>query len=561
MALLTIELRKKLAKRDGIGAGNFLFHVCELAQKEIENPFMYISKTTTLPDGTLSNKFSLKSVKRICEQLASWYLENEIKAKDLLAIYLEDCVDYFFHYLALTSIGAIPVFINGKMKCEQALAFCQSITANGILTDHIHYAQIIKNGNVNTKLGGFGLKIRDEIRVSQLNLPAWYPYKHAQDEAVMICHTSGTTGVPKPVLLEHGRYFQGILDFLNNSAEYVDYPAYYGKHRMLSLLPTAHNSGVAYFMRAALAQIDFVVLNDSTTEKLISEIKTFKPSIIVSFPCNFVELATNTISENDLRGISYWISTGDASHQVHIKKLTKLGNQYDKGVFNNGSCYIDCLGSSEMGSSLFRLAHREGLNIPLRCIGSPMSWVQAAIFDENNSEIIGPGRIGKLGVKSPSVTRGYWKNEELNSKFKNGEYFLTGDMVYKDFEGRFYQVDRISDLIKTKNGVMPSILAEEIILQKMPGIIDCTIVGLDQNQDGYQIPIVFLVTDNTKRTASNETTINKINRWLVYNGLPFIEYVQFITKNELPSGITGKVLKRKLRNEYEQKIFFQDGHE
>lgn len=263
-------------------------------------------------------------------------------------------------------------------------------------------------------------------------------------------------------------------------------------------------------------------------------IQQFRPSVVASFSAFYAEMALLDLSAFDLSSVSYWISTGDASHQAHIKKIMKVGHYYKNGSFAEGSCYLDTFGSSEMASALFRILHTPETQHPLRCIGQPFPWVEGAILNEFG-EKLKAFTIGKLAVKSPTTTY-YWNNSSLTFSSYLSGYFLTGDIAYQDEQGRFYQIDRVTDVSQTLNGLVYSTLTEEIILYHFPEIIDCTVVGLT-------LAIVVFDGDNSMQNILLSSVNDVLKK---YHQAP-LENIYQITKSNLPVGATGKVLKRVLR--------------
>ena len=116
------------------------------------------------------------------------------------------------HYLALTSLGAIPVLVNGAMKPEIAIRFIGRIGVKAVYTDTRRHAAISADADESC-----GLLITDAIAAGaeggwqDRSLPSIYPYRHAPGDPVLICHSSGTTGMPKAITLS-------IINFLRASA-------------------------------------------------------------------------------------------------------------------------------------------------------------------------------------------------------------------------------------------------------------------------------------------------------------------------------------------------------
>ena len=169
-----------------------------------------------------------------------------------------------------------------------------------------------------------------------------------------------------------------------------------------------------------------------------------------------------------------------------------------------------------------------------------MSVNECKIFDKNFVEL-GSGEVGQIGLKGDNVFVGYYKNDKAYRESFFGDYFLTGDIGYRDDKGKYYFSDREKDLI-IKSGV--NILPGEVeeVIFKLPGVQSAAVVGVPDEYFGESI-IAFVQKKDYLLTEAD--VINILSENLQPLKIP--SRVIFI--DEMPVGPSGKILKRKLREE------------
>lgn len=512
-----------------IGAGNFFNILCS-KETDHNRPVFILDEPILLPSGEKTTSLSLGQVKTAADDYSLWYQSQGITPKDPVALFLTDTVDYFLHYLALTQIGAIPVMINGKLAEDIALRFMENV-------DVVMLISTKSNCRIFKPLLDFSTSKINSVDVATISSPKAGKiehYRHAANDPVLLGHTSGTTGIPKAVQFNHEGFFFGVQQQIHKQVG----------SRIMSALPHSHASAVSILVSALLRGALIKVQSKKGPEELFRAISEFKPDFFVSFPKTYVDMCRYDLEDYDLSSISYWLSTGDSNHERHIKQLIAQGSHIYKGELKHGSIFIDNLGSSEFGFAIFRHIHRPDTDKFDRCIGSPFEWVEAAVLSDKG-EAMPNGEIGLLGVKSKSVTSGYWNNTFLSEKNRLSGYWLTGDLVFKHDDGLFYHVDRTTDPIHTVKGVIYSCQTEELILNKFPEIFDCSLVGID-NDLGTQDPVLVVEGCND---AQEEELMTRINAFLHENTISQIKRLIMKKVNE-NIGVTGKVLKRVVRSKY-----------
>lgn len=521
-----------------LGAGNFL-HRANSINPRRDQPLIHSDRPFIVPGGDSRDVLSIAGMKAISDRYAAWYFTHGVKRMDPVAVYFAEGVQYLIQYVALTSLGAIPVLTNGAMDSATAAGYFQRVGVKGVVTDRAH-ATALQPHFDGTALK-FAVCLEDVGDCDTAGLPGWFPYQHSDDDPVMITHSSGTTGIPKPVTLQHRGWFHGIRHLLGQEAAL-------GAGRYLSSLPTSHNAAIAYAIHAILNGADLMIMSERDGRAVGSAIARFRPETVVSFPQTFVEISQLDAAEFDLDSVTTWINSGDAAHERHIRRLVARGYHYRGGQKVSGSQFVDGLGSSEMGHSSFRVIHTAHTDTYQRCVGLPQSWVEAAVLDENGSPL-GVGAVGLLGVRSPSITPGYWNDSLLTYRSRKNGYWLTGDLVYRDAFGCFYHVDRISDMIATEQGPLYSLLTEETILAHRLDLHECTVIGVETDGAQWPAPIAAVIPCDGVAVDTAEL-LEDINRLQAAEGRPGLARVILAEPADVPLGVTGKVLKRLLREQF-----------
>src|SRR6185437_14708640 len=211
-----------------------------------------------------------------------------------------------------------------------------------------------------------------------------------------------------------------------------------------------------------------------------------------------------------------------------------------------GSHFIDGLGSSEMGHSMFHITHRPDTDCYDRCIGRPYRFVQAAVLDPDGTELP-DGAVGHLGIRSPSLSPGYWNDSATTFRSRLNGYYLTGDLVRRDPDGRYFHLDRAADSVTGPDGSRYyTALSEERIQARCPEVRDCTVVI--NSSRGQVITEVFLELDERTSYQPAELT-ERVRKALGEPTAATIRQVTVARPGELPTGATGKVRKVALREQ------------
>jgi acyl-coenzyme A synthetase/AMP-(fatty) acid ligase len=425
------------------------------------------------------------------------------------------------------------VLINSKASPALALGLCERTTPVGIYTDRTRFAAIADG--IGSLDGLRWVQFAEDVPAPPpASLPDAWRFKHAPEDPVSIMHSSGTTGIPKAVTQTHASSVAGPRYRLLNYTE----PA---QERMMTAQPQSHLGCIVYTAYSILAGTPLVALYDPSGAELAAAVRLHQPKGVMAFAHAYAELAAIETPSGTVDSVDYWVNMGDAIHEAHIGAiLAKRSPEQQPPTF------YDRFGTTELGWGLVVQPRTLLSERSDRRVGKPDPGLEVAALRPDGSTAP-VGEVGFFGAKGPSITAGYWNDSDTTYRSKLGGYWLTGDLVYQDVDGNYFVVDRTKDAIETAEGTGYSVLMEEMLLSEINSISDCAVVA---GRHGEQIvPVAVIVTDESPADAAR--LLAEANEVLEKAGHPRIAVLDVArTPDDFPVGVTGKVLKRQLRDRY-----------
>ncbi len=540
-----------------LGAGNFFWHTLAVAT-DADRPIVFHTGSgpgggAGGPDrpgpGNEAAGLSLNDMRIRIIRYAHWYRTQGVVPRSHVGVHTRDGLENLLHYIAVTSLGAVPVHANARMPVDVAADYFARTRVSVLVGDR----DLLDGCAAEWKEAPAGQRpeavVVEDVAVLRESAPkppgplSGFPYRHAADDLVLISHSSGTTGRPKAPMFLHRSFFAGRWERL------WAFPSL-RCDRLLSALPASHSAGLAHLSMAITLGLPTMILDDTSGAAVVRAVNAFRPTMVLGFPIALAGIPTSDITPEAARAVHTWSGMGDASHEHHIRALTEVGAHPAPGGRAGGSVYRDGLGSSEMGMVLFTQIHTPGARSEGRCVGLPTSVVErAAVFDDDGRELP-RGRPGRLGVRAPSVTPGYWDDPGLTERSLIDGHFLTGDIVRCDAQGRWYHLDREPDVIHSADGPVYSLPLEEVVLLET-GALDCAVVAVDDPDDPSATCPAAVVLPQDTTGAAPEDLLERCNAGLRRRKLPILRALLVVgDRDGLPVGPTGKVLKRTLRDRH-----------
>jgi acyl-coenzyme A synthetase/AMP-(fatty) acid ligase len=537
--VLTPELRSRVAADSGIGGGNLL-HSMLTINPYPDEPFIHSLTPVPYTDGETRTEFSLRDLDHLVQSWSVWYQARGVRPKDRVAIFLPDSIAYFVHYSAIAQLGAIAVLINWKAPRESAVALCERTGAIGLYTDLEHLDRI---GPDLDKLALRWITTIEEMpSPPSATLSDEARFRHHPDDPVGMMHSSGTTGLPKPVIHTHRTILEGPKF---RAVDYEEEP----NARIMTALPQSHQGTISFTSYAVLTGQPLLAWRDVTGEELAAAIPEHRPTMVMAFGHAYPELAALETPPGALDSVNIWVSMGDAVHERHLKNVLAR-----RSAHLPPAAFLDRLGTTELGWGVLMQPRTLATQRNDRCVGRSVGFADVAILRENGT-IAEAHEYGYLGAKPPSMTVGYWGNQETYYRSILGGYWLTGDIAYRDEDGYFYQVDRAVDVVHTANGPGYSVQMEELVLNEVAGVVDCTVIAGGYGGETVAVAVV------TGEDIDPQRVLSAANDALRATGKPELAMVEVAgADGDFPLGVTGKSLKRYLREKYQDLVAYLDDH-
>lgn len=530
--LLSAESRAKLAADPAMGGGNVLASALALSPNP-DLPFIGTGRPIPTCDGGTTTEFSLRSLDQLVQSWSVWYLGQGVRPRDRVAVYIEDSFAYSVHLYALGCIGAIAVLVNSKAPKENALELIRRTGPVGVYTT-AGRLDLLREGLADLPGSRWIVLAEDVPAPPSAELSDADRFRHAPEDPVSILHSSGTTGFPKPVVQTHASSVAGPRFRLT---DYLDSP----DDLMMAAQPQSHLGSVVYVNYAVLAGTPMVAHYDPAGADLVDAIRRFRPTTVMAFAHAFAELADVEVTDGAVDSVESWVTMGDAIHEAHLKAiLGKRDPELPSAVF------YDRFGSTELGWGLMVQPRSLTSQRNDRCVGRPDALSEIVVLRRDGT-LAERGEIGLLAAKGPTITAGYWNDSDTTYRSRLSGYWLSGDLAYQDEAGDFYQLDRAVDAIETATGTAHSVQMEELLLNELPTIVDCTVVA--GQHDGTTVAVALVATGDGHTDPSE--LLGAANTVLTAAGHPALAVLELApSAADIPQGVTGKVLKRQLRQRY-----------
>ncbi|MFP1821528.1 class I adenylate-forming enzyme family protein [Lonsdalea quercina] len=521
-----------------LGAGNFLFK-SYAAYNGGDESFLFLEKPFTGADGSVYNELSLNTLYQLVKNLAAWYRQQGVLSGQYICLFLGDGIPSFLHFLALNSLGCIPVLINGHMRADIAEVYVKRNNFDILVYDRETESRWELNGENSplNKITTLRAVFSRSLPVPLAPLEAGWPAVMNDDTIIMICHSSGTTGIPKAVLFGHAQFFNGKRERLRGFMARED-------DRLVTAMPPTHAAGISYLMTATMLQLPTLALATQTGASVAKSVADFDATIVTAFSQTYASFAGLDLPDAYLKSVQRYYNTGDTAHEAHIRALLRLSPE---------GRFTDMFGASELGmSQFFNVSTAKHVGSKRR-VGTPADYAHCDILTPQG-ECLPDGEPGYLGVRSPTVTPGYYGQPHLTSLTTLNGYWLTGDIGLRLQNGEYVHLDRIVDAIPTPMGIQAyTLLLEEHLLQH-EALLDVSVVGISRGPTREEAVLVLVQHQPGTAVSADEILALALECYpfLGRNNLPDYTLCVGVLANgaSLPTGSTGKVLKREIRDNF-----------
>jgi acyl-CoA synthetase (AMP-forming)/AMP-acid ligase II len=409
--------------------------------------------------------------------------------------------------------GAVYVPLNPRLAATDLDHVLASVRPAAILTTQEHEA----------RFGDRVVVVADDV--GGVTLRSGRSGDRRFDPGVaLVQFTSGTTGRPKPVLLEH----DGVLQLLDpvvrtlRSGTTTDRT----KPAMPNLIPVSLSlwSGIYQVLFAMRVGAPVVIMDEFDTRELAALVERFAIRSTVLPPAAMVMLCDDE-RVTSLDPLRYVRSIGSPLSPFQARRFR------DKF----GIAIMNCYGQTEIGGEIVGWSGAEAKEFgesKLGAVGRPHAGVQVRVDDGS----------GELQVRTPALSAGYADGGDLSDRLTPDGWFRTGDIARIDDDGFVWIEGRVSDMIN-RGGLKVFPGEVEEVLRLSPRVADVAVAGVADDRLG-EVPWAFVVPDG--EGPSDDELADELRALCREHLAPYKAPVHFVVVGSLPRNEAGKILAHEL---------------
>jgi acyl-CoA synthetase (AMP-forming)/AMP-acid ligase II len=444
---------------------------------------------------------------------------------DVFAIYCPNLPEYALAFYGVAAAGGISTTINPLYTVEELAFQLNDARARYLLTIPMFLERAREAA---ARSGVEEIFVLGEAEgatpFAALMTAGDQPPEVAIDPAedlVVLPYSSGTTGLPKGVMLTH-------RNLVANLAQCEALFAMPSDERLIAVLPFFHIYGLVVLMAMSVRQgLTLVTMPRFELDEFLRLLQDQRITTAFLVPPIVLALAKHPLVDKyDLSSLRR-IGSGAAPMDGELESATarRLNCTVGQGWGLTET-------SPVVTTNFFNPDPRPGT------VGQPIPNTEMRVVDPLSGEDLGRNQTGELLVRGPQVMKGYLNNPEATAAMIDPDGWLrTGDLGYADDDGFIYVVDRVKELIKYK-GMQVAPAELEAVLLAHPKVSDAAVIRHPDPEAG-EVPKAFVVA----REPLDEA---EVKEWVAARVAPYkkIRLVEFI--DEIPKSPSGKILRRVL---------------
>ncbi|XP_062154824.1 4-coumarate--CoA ligase 2-like [Alnus glutinosa] len=503
--------------------------------------FENISKFGSRPcliNGSTGEVHTYYDVELTARKVASGLSKLGIRKGDVIMLLLPNSPEFAFVFLGASYLGAMTTAANPYFTAAEVSKQGKASNAKLVVTQSCYYDKVKDYAHEN------GVKIiciddsppKDCLHFSELTQADENDIPEVDispDDVVALPYSSGTTGLPKGVMLTH----KGLVTSVAQQVDGENPNLYFhSEDVILCVLPLFHiyslNSVFLCGLRAGAA---ILIVQKFEIASLLELIQNYKVSVMPIVPPIVLSITKfPDLHKYDLSSIKM-LKSGGAPLGKEIEDTVKA--KFPKALFGQG------YGMTEAGPVLAMcLAFaKEPMEVKSGACGTVVRNAEMKIVDPDTGASLPRNQSGEICIRGDQIMKGYVNDPEATARTIDKEGWLhTGDIGFIDDDDELFIVDRLKELIKYKGfQVAPAEL--EALLLTHPNISDAAVVPMKDDLAG-EVPVAFVVRSNGSQITEDEIKQFVSKQVVFYKRISRVFFIDVVPKS--PSG---KILRKELR--------------
>ena len=480
--------------------------------------------------------------------LANSLKSTGLKSGDRIAVIEVNCPAHIELYFAAAFLDLIYVPLNFRSSQEELVHMLKDASPR-IIFSGMRYVSMINSLKPE-------LDFVERFFTLDSNAEGWFEYESlisnesaveiipesSDDDLTMLMFTSGTTGLPKGVMLSHESFSSYILSNVNPADMDLE-------ERNILTVPLYHIAGVQAFMAAIYGGRTLIIQKQFQPDQWMELVQKEKANRAMMVPTMLKMIIDHPeFHSYDLSSLTV-ITYGAAPMPLEVIKKAI-------GLFPD-THFINAFGQTETAATITMLPPEDHIlkGTPaeietklnrLTSIGKPLPDIEVRIVDSSGSDLR-VGDIGEIITKGDRLMKGYWNQKESTEQVIKNGWLYTGDLGYIDEDGYIFLSGRLKDFIK-RGGEMISPEEVEKVLHSHPAVDEAAIIGIPDLDWGERVRAIIVLKPHQ---AFDEIEIIEFCRSKISS---FKKPESIIVTDQLPRNSLGKVLKNILRDKYSHPI-------
>jgi acyl-CoA synthetase (AMP-forming)/AMP-acid ligase II len=472
----------------------------------------------------------------LIEHAARGLVAAGVRPGERVGVFLPNCWEFGVAFHAAMLAGAVPTAMNPTYREREIRYQSENSDAVALITDGSLLEGIDLGGlpalrcvyTIRTE-GPAGSKSFTELfQRHDAALPT--PSNDPQTTLATLPFSSGTTGLPKGVMLSHYNLLSNVYQTLTPGEP----GAFTPDDILLCFLPLYHIYGLTLGLNLSLiCGCTLVLMPRFDCERSLRLVEEEQITLALCVPptilayCQAAE-AGKFPRDHHLR----WVKSGAAPLAPELARrfTASTGVRIRQGYGMTEASPVTHLGF--LSEELYRP----------ESIGAPVAKTECRVVDENGVEVAA-GERGELVMRGPQFMLGYWKSPDATAAVLQDGWYWSGDIVRSDENGLYYVVDRRKEMIKYRGFSIAPAEVESVLLE-CPTVRDCGVVSRT-DASGEEFPCAFVVLRDSE--LPTQQTAEKLQAFVAERLTHYKTPREVHFVEQLPRTASGKILRRELK--------------
>lgn len=471
----------------------------------------------------------------LSSQAAHGLLELGVRTGDRIGLLMPNCPEYEIAFWAGSKIGAILVPLNPSYTSRE-ITFNVSEAGANVLIVHERLWPTVRSARAELRsvrwfvIVGEGADHESETclwgRLIEGKSTRSPDFPVDPDQVLALPFSSGTTGLPKGVMLTHRNLAINHIQF-REAARLKPGDA------LFVYLPMSHIYGVALMGMSMCTGVTQIILERFDLESVARLTAEHGVTLLHVVPPILLALASAPdLDPAKFRTVRYFLNAA-------APLVPEVARRVERRF---GIPVAQAYGMTESSPATHH-SPLERDRMRMESVGVLVAHTEHRIVDlETGTTTLPPGETGELVVRGPQVMKGYWNAPEETARTIRDGWLYTGDIGYIDGDGYLYIVDRKKEMIKYRGFSIAPAEMEGVLMQH-PDVADCAVVGVADPEHG-ELPKAFVVPK-----PGVQLDLNALDAFVAERAAGYKRIRVFAVAQSIPRTPSGKILRRLLKQD------------